>query len=90
MKAVHRGFTWGVLSCLLLAGCAAWSSAPQFSEPYFMVTAGEAKYLQALAKKQEALASKCAERNSCDHIYFTRACWGSTKVEIAPRSTSRK
>ena len=57
MKAVHRGFTLGVLSCLfLLAGCAAWSPAPQFSQPYFTVDAGEAKSLHALAKKQEALA----------------------------------
>jgi hypothetical protein len=76
MKAVHQGFTSGVLSCLFLAGCAAWSAAPQFSQPYFMVDAGEAKSLLALAKKQEALVPKCAERNSCDHVYFTRALLG--------------
>ncbi len=76
MKAVHRGFTSGVLSCLFLAGCAAWSSAPQFSQPYFVVDAGEVKSLHALAKKQEALAPKCAEHNSCDHVYFTRALLG--------------
>jgi len=76
MKAVHRGFTSGVLSCLFLAGCAAWSSAPQLSQPYFIVDTGEAKSLQALAKKQEALVPKCAERNSCDHVYFTRALLG--------------
>lgn len=76
MKAVHRGFTSGVLSCLFLAGCAAWSSAPQFSQPYFMVDTGEAKSLLALAKKQEALAPKCADHNSCDHVYFTRALLG--------------
>ncbi len=76
MKAVHRGLTSGVLSCLFLAGCAAWSPAPQFSQPYFMVDTGEAKSLHALAKKQEALALKCAERNSCDHVYFTRALLG--------------
>ena len=77
MKAVRRGFTSGVVSCLFfLAGCAAWSSAPQFSQPYFTVDTGEAKPLHALAKKQEALASKCAERNSCDHVYFTRALLG--------------
>ena len=28
MKAVHRGFTSGVLYCLFLAGCAAWTTAP--------------------------------------------------------------
>jgi hypothetical protein len=76
MKAVHRGFTSGVLSCLFLAGCAAWSSAPQFSQPYFGVDAGEVKSLHALAKKQEALVPKCAEHNSCDHVYFTRALLG--------------
>jgi len=76
MKAVYRGFTSGVLSCLFLAGCAAWSAAPQFSQPYFTVDTGVAKSLQALAKKQDALAQKCAERNSCDHVYFTRALLG--------------
>ena len=77
MKAVHRGFSSGVVSCLFfLAGCAAWSSAPQFSQPYFIVDTGEAKSLHALAKKQEVLVSKCAERNSCDYVYFTRALLG--------------
>jgi hypothetical protein len=77
MKAVDRGFTSGVLSCLFFfAGCAAWSPAPQFSQPYFMAETGEVKSLHALAKKQEALALKCAERNSCDHVYFTRALLG--------------
>ena len=76
MKARYRGFTLGVLSCLFLAGCAAWSAAPQFSQPYFVVDAGEVKTLHALAKKQEILATKCAEHNSCDHVYFTRALLG--------------
>jgi len=75
MKAAH-GFTWGALYCLVLAGCAAWSPAPQFSQPYFVVDTGEAKALQALARKQEALIPKCAEHNSCDHMYFTRALLG--------------
>jgi len=76
MKAVHRGFTSGVLSCLFLAGCAAWSPTPHFSQPYFMVDTGEAKSLSALARKQDALVPKCAEHNSCDHVYFTRALLG--------------
>lgn len=76
MKAIRQGFNSGVLSCLFLAGCAAWSPAPQFSQPYFIVDTGEAKSLHALARKQEALAQKCAERNSCDHVYFTRALLG--------------
>ena len=69
MKVVHRGLTLGVLSYLFfLAGCTAWSSAPQFSQPYFTVEAGEAKSLHALAKKQETLVLKCAERE------FLRPC----------------
>lgn len=76
MKAVHRGVTSGVLSCLFFAGCAAWSSPPPLSRPYFIADAGEAKSLHALAKKQEALATKCAEHNSCDHVYLTRALLG--------------
>jgi hypothetical protein len=76
MKARYRGFISGVLSCLFLAGCAAWSPAPQFSQPYFLVDAGEAKFIHALAKKQEMLTTKCADQNSCDHVYFTRALLG--------------
>ncbi len=76
MKSVRRGFTSGVLSCLFLAGCATWSSPPPLSQPYFIADAGEAKSLHTLAKKQEALAQKCAEHNSCDHVYYTRALLG--------------
>ena len=76
MKAVYRSFTSGVLSCLFLAGCAAWPSPQPLSQPYFMVDAGEAKSLHAMAKRQEALATKCAEHNSCGHVYFTRALLG--------------
>ena len=76
MRVFCRGVACGVLSCLFLAGCAAWSPAPQFTQPYFVVDPGEVKVLQTLAKKQEALVPKCAEHNSCDHIYFTRALLG--------------
>jgi hypothetical protein len=76
MTILHRGFTVSLLSCVFLAGCAAWSSAPQFSQPYFKTDTGEAKLLQSLAKRQEALVPKCAEHNSCDHVYFTRALLG--------------
>jgi iron only hydrogenase large subunit-like protein len=41
-----------------------------------VVDAGEVKSLHALAKKQEALVPKCAEHDSCDHVYFTRALLG--------------
>ena len=76
MKDILQGLTSGTLFCLFLAGCAAWSPAPQFSQPYFIVDTGETKSLHLLAKKQEALIPKCAERNSCDHVYYTRALLG--------------
>jgi hypothetical protein len=76
MKVLCRGTTSGVLVCVLLAGCAAWSPAPQFSQPYFVVDPGDAKALHALAKKQDLLVTKCAEHNSCDHVFFTRALLG--------------
>jgi len=77
MKGVHRSFTQGILSSLFfLAGCAGWASAPQFPQPYFMVETGQTQSLLPLAKKQEALAMKCAEQNSCDYVYFMRALLG--------------
>jgi hypothetical protein len=77
MKGICRSFTHGILSSLFfLAGCAGWASAPQFSQPYFTVEPGETQSLLLLAKKQEALALKCAEQNSCDYVYFMRALLG--------------
>jgi len=77
VKGASSGLTLGVsLWLFFFSGCAAWSPAPQFSQPYFMMDAGEAKSLPALTKKQELLIPKCAERNSCDHVYFTRALLG--------------
>jgi hypothetical protein len=77
MRAVQRGILSGVWPCLFfLTGCAAWAPAPQFSQPYFTVDMGEVKSLQTLARKQEALAQKCADHNSCDHVYFMRALLG--------------
>ena len=92
MKAVHRGLTSGVLFCLfVLAGCAAWSPAPQFSQPYFVVETGEAKSLHALAKKQEALAPEmCRAQFLRPCVLYPCACWGCTKVEILHRNTLRK
>ena len=76
MMALQHGFMAVILPCFILTGCATWSSPPPMSQPYFIVDAGESKSLHALAKKQEALASKCAEHNSCDHVYFMRALLG--------------
>jgi bacterioferritin (cytochrome b1) len=64
-----------VLSAIL-NGCAAWTSPPPLNQPYFALEPGEVKTFQALARKQESLAAKCGETNSCDHVYFTRALLG--------------
>lgn len=63
-------------SIYLLAGCVAWTTPPARSHPYFSVEPRELEYFQALAKKQEKLASKCGDSSSCDHVYFTRALLG--------------
>ena len=77
MKDFYRGLAIVVLCCVFsVAGCAAWSPAPQFSKPYFVVEAGEAQSLIALARKQDTLTQKCVEQNSCDYDYFMRALLG--------------
>lgn len=63
-------------SMILLAGCAAWTTAALISQPYFKLEPKEAKTFQLLANKQEAVASKCSESNSCEQAYFTRGLLG--------------
>ena len=70
-----RAIAW-TIPLLFMSGCAAFSTSPPPSYPYFEVEPADIKTLTALAKKQEALASKCAEHNTCDHVYFTRALLG--------------
>ncbi len=61
---------------VLLGGCAAWTAPTPLNQPYFSLEPNEVKTFQSLARKQEALASKCSETNTCDHVYFTRALLG--------------
>ena len=61
---------------LLLAGCAAWTTPPAGSRPFFSVDPRETKFFQSLTKKQESIASKCGESTSCDHVYYTRGLLG--------------
>lgn len=61
---------------ILLGGCASWTAPTPLNQPYFTTDPGEAKAFQSLAKKQESLAGKCSETNSCDHVYFARALLG--------------
>jgi len=67
---------WMAVGLLALGGCASWSSIPPSSQPYFVVDPRDAKAFYGLAKKQEGLVARCAEYNSCDHAYFTRALIG--------------
>ncbi|WHZ25362.1 MAG: hypothetical protein OJF51_000157 [Nitrospira sp.] len=82
----------------LLAGCAAWTTPPAGSRPFFSVDPRETKFFQSLTKKQESIASKCGESTTCDHVYFTRGLLGLYEsrevaekyfekvVAVAPRS----
>ena len=66
----------GLAAALLMAGCASWSSPPPMSQPYFVVEPSDARTFHLLGKKQDVVAAKCHEHNSCDHAYFTRALIG--------------
>ncbi len=65
-----------IISSLLLVGCSAWTTPVSGSRPYFSTEPREVKFFQSFAKKQESVASKCGESNSCDHVYFTRGLLG--------------
>lgn len=88
----------GLALALLTGGCASWSSPPPASQPYFLVEPSDARAFHLLGKKQDAVAARCHEHNSCDHAYFTRALIGlyesrdvATKnfekvIAVAPKS----
>jgi bacterioferritin (cytochrome b1) len=65
-----------IISVVFLTGCAAWTTPTPASRPYFKADPQDVRSFQALAKKQEILAAKCSESNSCDHAYFTRGLLG--------------
>ena len=65
-----------IVGFFLLAGCATWTTPVPSSHPFFVAEPREVKSFQMLAKKQESLASKCGESNSCEQVYFTRGLVG--------------
>jgi len=73
MKPLAAG---GLALMLVTGGCASWSSPPPMSQPYFLVEQSDARTFHLLGKKQDAVAARCQEHNSCDHAYFTRALIG--------------
>ncbi|BCA57057.1 conserved exported protein of unknown function [Nitrospira sp. KM1] len=64
---------YAMFAALAISGCASWAPTPSGTSPFFTVEPAETKAMQTMAKKQDALVAKCAERNSCDQAYFTRA-----------------
>ena len=56
----------------LSAGCST-VTPPPLQAPYFSGERGDSKALQALIRKENQLASKCASKNTCDHVFFARA-----------------
>lgn len=65
-----------MLTVVVLAGCAVWTTPVPVSLPYFTVEPHELQVFQSLARKQEELISRCIGPNPCDHLYFTRALLG--------------
>ena len=65
-----------LISSLLLVGCTAWTTPVPGSGPYFSAEPREVKLFQSFARRQESVALKCGESNSCDHVYFTRGLLG--------------
>lgn len=65
-----------VISSILLAGCAAWTTPAPDSRPYFSTEPQDVKVFQSLVRQQESVASNCGESNYCDRVYFTRALFG--------------
>jgi hypothetical protein len=76
MKAMRMASGGLALILMTGGGCGSWSSPPQMSQPYFVVDSSDAKTFHMIGKKQDAVAAKCQEHNSCDHAYFTRALIG--------------
>lgn len=64
------------LLSILLAGCAGWTTPIPASRPYFVANQQEVNNFQSVARKYEALVSKCAQLNSCDQVYFALGLLG--------------
>jgi len=70
---VRRLGNTGLLLLLgILSACSSVPPPPLYS-PYFSGEGIDGKLSQALIRKEPQLASKCASKNTCDHVFFTRA-----------------
>lgn len=61
-----------LLAIGLTVGCTT-IPAPEPHAPYFTGDLSESKVLQGVIRKESQVASKCAGRPICDHVFFTRA-----------------
>ncbi|HEY5626454.1 MAG TPA: hypothetical protein VIR79_00770 [Nitrospira sp.] len=76
MNRYQSAAPWLLVCLVSLGGCASWETVPASSQPYFTVESTDAKSIHQLAKKQDGVAAHCADHNSCDQAYFTRALIG--------------
>jgi predicted RNase H-like nuclease (RuvC/YqgF family) len=60
-----------LLTSVLLAACSTINPPPPHT-PYFPANGNDSKW-QGLLRKESPLASKCASKNTCDHVFFTQA-----------------
>lgn len=65
----------GVLA-LFLTGCAAWTAPIPSSHPYFGADQKDVASFQSLTRKQDGLASRCVQSQSCDQVYFVLGLLG--------------
>src|SRR6188768_1465306 len=67
----------GLLLTGILWGCSVVTSTPPPSRPtpapLFHADAPDIAILQAVRREQDTLLSTCAQQQSCDQVYFTRA-----------------
>ncbi len=70
MRSVCSMGVW--LLSVLLAACSTIDPPPP-QIPYFAMDADGIKSLQGLLRKDNQSAAKCASKNTCDHVFFTRA-----------------
>lgn len=69
MASAKHGSTAGTRPLVSLQHCV---SAPG-QTPYFYGDGSDGKALQAIIRKEIQLVPKCASKNTCDHVFFTRA-----------------
>lgn len=63
----------GILLLLGILSACSTVPPPSLHSPYFPGEGGDGKLSQVLIRKDPQVAAKCASKNTCDHVFFTRA-----------------